>query len=114
MGESWWREVDSKADASPSGPATSEGEAPRSKGGAPTAADSGDCAPETAKRKIGDSEPGECADPKDKKNNIGKEEEKGAKRSIGEWEDLPKRQISGQKKERRRVRTQGRRGHWPL
>ncbi len=49
---------DSKASASSSGPATSEVEVPRSKGGVPTAADAGDSLLEVAERKIGDGEPG--------------------------------------------------------
>ena len=49
---------DSKAGASSSGPATSEEEVPRSRGGVPMAADSGDSVPEIVKRKIGDSEQG--------------------------------------------------------
>ncbi len=65
---------DSKAGASSSGPATTEREAPRSKGGVPMAADSGDRFPETVKRKLGDPEPRESEDSKDKKNKTGKEE----------------------------------------
>ncbi len=48
---------DGKPSASSSGPATAEKEVPRSRRGAPMARDSGDSVPETAKRKIGDSEP---------------------------------------------------------
>ena len=81
--------------ASPSGPATSEGEAPRSKGRAPMTADSGDSVPETVKRKTGDSEQGESEDPKDKKSKTGNEEERGAKRSIEDWDEYAKRRKTG-------------------
>ncbi len=86
---------DSKAGASSSGPATSEEEAPRSRGGVPTTADSGDSISEIAKRKIGDSEQGVSEDPKDDKNKTGKEEEKGAKRSTGEREEFARRIKNG-------------------
>ena len=86
---------DGKAVASSSGPAPSRGEAPRSSGGVPMAADSGDGVAETVKRKIGDSEPGEGEDSKDKKNITGKEEEKGAKRSMDEWEEFAKKMKTG-------------------
>ena len=33
----------------------------------------------------------ESEDPRDKKNKTGKEEEKGAKRSIGEWDEFAKK-----------------------
>ncbi len=77
---------------------------PRGKGGFPTAADSGDSVPEVLKREIGDSEPFESEDPRDKNNRTGTEEERGAKRSIGDWEELT-RQIKI-RAERRRARTQ--------
>ncbi len=50
---------ESKPSASSSGPAAPEEEAPKSRGGSPMAADLGDSVPETAKRRIGDSEQGE-------------------------------------------------------
>jgi hypothetical protein len=59
---------DSEAGASSSGPATAEGEVLRSKAGIPITADLRDSVPETAKRKIADSEPRESEDSKDKKN----------------------------------------------
>ena len=55
------------------------------------AMDSGDGVQETAKRKVGDSEPGEGEDSRDKKNRTGKEEERGARRSVDDWEELAKR-----------------------
>ena len=55
------------------------------------ATDSGDSRQEAAKRKIGDSEQGESEELKDKNNKTGNEEERGAKRSIDEWEELAKR-----------------------
>ncbi len=55
------------------------------------AMDSGDRVQEIVKRKIGDSEPEEGEDSRDKKNKTGKEEERGAKRSTDEWEELAKR-----------------------
>ena len=67
---------DGTAGASSSGPAASEGEAPRSKGGVPTTADSGDKVPETVKRKIGDSDAGVVEDAKDKNRMTGEEEER--------------------------------------
>ncbi len=66
--------VDGKPSASSGGPATAEGEGPRIRGGVPMAMDSGDSVPETAKRKIGDSEPGESEDSTDKKSKTGQEE----------------------------------------
>ena len=64
---------ESKASAWSSGPAPPEGEVPRSRGGVPMAADSGDSAPEIAKRKIGDSEPEDGEDQRDKKSKTGEE-----------------------------------------
>ena len=63
---------DGKPSASSSGPATAEEEVPRRRGGVPMAMDSGDKIPETAKRNIGESEPGESEDSKDKKGQDGK------------------------------------------
>ncbi len=62
------RAGDSKVVASSSGPATSKEEVPRSRGGAPRAADSGDSAPAIVKIKIGAGEQGESEDPKSKNN----------------------------------------------
>ncbi len=59
------------------------------------AMDSGDSVQETVERKIGDSEPEEGDDSKGKKNKTGKEEERGAKRSVDEWEDFAKRLRTG-------------------
>ncbi len=60
-----------KASASSSGPAAPEGEIPRSRGGVPMFADSGDSVPEMAKRKIGDSGQGESEEMKENKNKTG-------------------------------------------
>ncbi len=62
------RSGDIRAGASSSEPAPSEREAPRSRRGVPMAADSGDSVPETVKTKIGDSEPEEGGESKDKKS----------------------------------------------
>ncbi len=78
---------ESKASASSSGPATPEREVPRSRGGVPMSADSGDSVPETAKRNIGDSGQGESEESKEKKNKTGKEEEKGIKISVDDWDE---------------------------
>ncbi len=64
---------DSKVGASSCGPATSGGEAPRSRGGAPIAPESGDSVPGVAKTKIEDSAQGESKDQKEKKNKTGEE-----------------------------------------
>ena len=82
---------DSKPSAASSGPAPAEEQVPRSRGGVPMATDSGDSRQEAAKRKVGDSEQGESEESRDKKNKTGNEEERGAKRSIDEWEELAKR-----------------------
>jgi hypothetical protein len=44
------------------------------------------------KRKAGDVGRVADEDMKDKKNKTGKEEERGAQRSVGEWEEYAKRQ----------------------
>ncbi len=49
----------------------------------------------TVKKKIGDSEPRESEDSKDKKNKTGKEEERGAKRSVEDWEESAERLKTG-------------------
>jgi hypothetical protein len=77
--------------ASSSGPVASEEEVQRSLGGVPMAADSGDCIPEMATRKIGDSMLGESEQHIEKKNETGNEEKEGVKRSIGECEEFAKR-----------------------
>ncbi len=46
--------------------------------------------PEVAKRRIGDGEPGESEDPRDKQSKTGKEEERGTNRSVGECEEFAK------------------------
>ena len=77
--------------ASSSGQATAQENGPRSRGGVPMATDSGVGVHEIVKRKAGDvgQEVGE--DMKDKKNKTGEEEERGAKRSVNEWEEFAKR-----------------------
>ncbi len=63
-----------QSSTSSSGPAAPQGGGPRSRGGVPMSADSGDSMPETVKRKIGDSEQGYSEESKGKKNTTGKEE----------------------------------------
>ena len=54
------------------------------------AMDSGDSVQETVKRKAEDGEQEVGEDLKDKKNKTGKEEERGAKRSVDDWEEFAK------------------------
>ena len=53
--------------------------------------DSGDSMQETVKRKAEDEEREVGEELKDKKNKTGTEDERGAKRSIGEWEEFVKK-----------------------
>ena len=55
------------------------------------ATDSGVGVHENEKRKAGDAGQEVGEDMKDKKNKTGKEEERGAKRSVNEWEEFAKR-----------------------
>ncbi len=54
------------------------------------ATDSGDGVQETVKRKAEDAEREAGEDMEDKRNKTGKEEERGAKRSVDDWEELPR------------------------
>ncbi len=74
---------ESKARASPSGPAAPQG------GGVPMPAGLGDSVPETVKTKIGDSDQGDSEESKAKakKRKTGKEEAKGTKRSVEDWDE---------------------------
>ncbi len=73
--------------ASSSGPAPAQERVPRSRGAVPMATES-EIHGEAHKRKAGDVAE---EDMKDKKNKTGKEEERGAKRSVNEWEEYAKR-----------------------
>ena len=77
--------------ASSSGPAVEQEAVPRSRGGVPMAMDSGDSVQETVKRKAEDGEREVGEELRDKKNKTGKEEERGAKRSVDDWEEFPQR-----------------------
>ena len=79
---------ESKPSASSSGPAPAEETVPRSRGGVPMATDSGDSVQETVKRKAEDGEREVGEELKDKKNRTGKEEERGAKRSVDDWAEF--------------------------
>ena len=59
------------------------------------AMDSGDSVQETVKRKAEDGEREVGEELKDKKNKTRKEEGRGAKRSVDEWEELAKRLKTG-------------------
>jgi hypothetical protein len=85
----------SRPSASSSGPAVAREAVPRSKGVVPMAMDSGDSVQETVKRKAEDGEREVGDELKDKKNKTRREEERGAKRSVDEWEDLAKRLKTG-------------------
>ena len=58
---------ESMLSASSSGPAVAQETVPRSRGGVPMSADSGDSVPETVKRNIRDSEQGESKNQKTRK-----------------------------------------------
>ncbi len=81
---------ESKASSTSNGPAVSQEEALRSRGGNPLSADLGRSVLETVERKIGDSDQGDI-ESKDKKNKTGKEEDKGTKRTVEDWDEHAKR-----------------------
>ena len=58
---------------------------------------------EVHKRKAGDVAE---EDMKDKKNKTGKEEERGAKRSVDEWEEYAKRQKTSADEREKEARNQ--------
>jgi hypothetical protein len=101
---------ESMPSASSSGPALAQGAVPRSRGRVPMATDSGDSAQETVKRKAEDVE--QEAGMKDKKNKTGKEEERGAKRSVvDDWEDFAKRLKTNAEESRGKQESRRRYGH---
>ena len=81
---------ESKPSASSSGPAVAQGAVPRSRGGVPMAMDSGNSAQETVKRKAEDVEQEVGEDLKDTKSTTWNEEERGAMRSVDDWEEFAK------------------------
>ena len=100
---------ESKPSTSSSGPATAREIVSRSRGGVPMATDAGDVVPETVKRKAEDGEREVGEETKDKKNKTGKEEERGAKRSVDEWEEFAKRlKTNAEEREQKGARIQER------
>ncbi len=75
------------------------------------ATDSGDVVPETVKRKAEDGEREVGEEIKDKKSKTGKEEERGAKRSVDDWEEFAKRLKTNAEESRGEQESRRRYGH---